>query len=263
MATRLEAKRPLEAINYAVDWSDYLGEDTIAGSVVEGVGVTAIGSPVGNIVTLTISGGTSGTLGKVTNRITSAGGLVEEEVFFVYVSNFEEPVSVAELKDHLGLWADNTRDARIASLGRAAREFCEEFTGHVLVRRQFTLERPTFEEIVLTKRPLVDVDTLEYDDVDGNEATFEDYRVNARIYPARILAASGYSFPSVWSDGGVSAIYTAGYDEGEVPEPFIHAIKVLVAFWFDHPSGIVDGKAVEVPPAAKSLLRRYHQPAFA
>lgn len=264
MATRLEAKRPNETINYVVDWSDYLGEDTIATSEVDDEGVTASGNQVGNEVTLTISGGASGTLGKVTNRIVTAGGLTEEELFFVYVSNFAEPVSVAELKDHLGIWSDTTRDARIAEYGRAAREFCEEFTDHILLRRQFTLERRAFEDIRITARPLVSVDALEYDDSDGVEQslTTDDFRLNSRRYPALVLPTIGTSFPSVWSEGGVSAIFTAGYAEGEVPAPFLQAIKILVAFWFDHPSGVVDGKAVEVPPAVKSLLRRYHQPAM-
>lgn len=264
MATRLEAKRPAEVIDYVADWSEFLGEDTIATSTAVGDGVTVAETNDNDSVTLTISGGTSGTLGKVTNTITTAGGKTEVEKFFIFVSDFEEPVSVAELKEHLRIWDDHSRDAEISGLGVAAREFCEAYTGHVLLRRQFTQDRPTFASLRITQRPLVTIDALVYDDVDGVEQDFEDFRAAPRrgVYPAPVLPNIGVSFPAVWSEGGVSAIYTAGYGEGEVPGPFISAIKILVAFWFEYPDGMVDGKPVEIPTAVVSLLRRFQQPAM-
>jgi uncharacterized phiE125 gp8 family phage protein len=266
MATRLEAKRPLEVINYSADWSEFLGEDTIASSViVDDEGVTVSDSNDDTTVTLTISGGTNGTPGKFTNRITTAGGLTEEETFYIFVSNFAEPVSVAELKEHIGLWADTTRDAYIASLGRAAREYCERATSHTLMRRQFTAEARSFESVLLYNRPVVTVDAITYDDSDGVEQTLAeaDYRLRARVWPGRIMAAPNVAFPSVWADGGVSAVFTAGYDEGEVPEPFVQAIKMLVAHWFSNREGVMESKTDEAPLAVRALLGQFDQPAFA
>jgi uncharacterized phiE125 gp8 family phage protein len=263
MATRLEPKRPIEVIDYEADWSEFLGEDTIASSVVTAEGVTVSDENDDTAVTITISAGTNDTLGKITNTIVTAGGRTESEVFAIYVSNFAEPVSVPELREAVNLWEDTSRDAKLAALGRAAREHCEKVTGHILVRRQFEVVDRRFEYLRITKRPLISVDELSYDDADGEEATFEDFRVQAYDWPAKIVPIVGASYPSIWSDGGATLVYTAGYGEGEVPEPFVQAIKILVAFWFDYPDGIVDGKAVDVPLAVKSLLGQFDQPMFA
>jgi uncharacterized phiE125 gp8 family phage protein len=264
MATRLEPKRPIEVIDYQADWSEFLGaDDTIANSVVTAEGVTVSDTNDDTTATITIGGGTNDTLAKVTNTITTAGGRVESEIFSIYVSNFAEPVSVPELREAVNLWEDTTRDAKLAALGRAAREHCEKVTGHILVRRQFAIDATSFQALRITKRPLISVDELSYDDADGEEAAFEDFRVQGRAFPAYIVPIEGASFPAIWSDGGATLVFTAGYGEGEVPEPFVQAIKILVAFWFDYPDGIVDGKAVDVPFAVKSLLGQFDQPMFA
>lgn len=264
MATRLEPKRPIEVIEYRADWSEFLAEgETITNSVVTAEGVTVDDSNTTTVVTITISGGTNDTLGKVTNTITTSEGRVESETFAIYVSNFAEPVSVSELREAVNLWEDTSRDAKLAALGRAAREHCEKVTGHILVRRQFAIDKTRFGDLLITKRPLISVDELTYDNADGEEATFEDFRVQGRAFPAHIVPIVGASFPAIWSDGGATLVYTAGYGEGEVPEPFVQAIKILVAFWFDYPDGIVDGKAVEIPLAVKSLLGQFDQPLFA
>lgn len=75
---------PDSTIDYQVDWTDWLaaeGNDTITGSTwIVPTGLTKNSDTYTTTsATVWISGGTVGTLYTVTNRITTAGGRVEDQ----------------------------------------------------------------------------------------------------------------------------------------------------------------------------------------
>lgn len=73
-------KDPDAVLPYTIDWSDWLGSDTIASSTwTTPAGITEEStSSTTTVATILLSGGTSGTSYVLTNRITTAAGLTED-----------------------------------------------------------------------------------------------------------------------------------------------------------------------------------------
>ena len=82
-------KDPAAVLDYSIDWSEWLGTDTISTStwtVATGLTVGANQNANG-ITTVWISGGTAGSSYAVTNKIVTAGGRTDERTFYIAVVN--------------------------------------------------------------------------------------------------------------------------------------------------------------------------------
>ncbi len=229
MTIRWQPKRPDEARDYAHDWSAFLGSDTIASQVSTANGVSLDSTDVaGQVVTFRVSGGADG-IARVTHTITSSGGRVETETFILPVT-LGEPVSLAEAKEQIRDLSD-FEDALIEQKIRSAREWVEEYTGLILVRR--TVEDPYSAfgpYLSLYSRPVVDgTVVVTYTDSAGLSASYANPVVRSSRLGVRIYPAASSWWPSLNSNGEVIVSYTAGFDEGKVPEKAIEAILVLVA----------------------------------
>lgn len=76
-------KDPDEVVNFGIDWADYLGTDTISGSSwAVPSGITQVGSSFTTTqVIIKLSGGTVGSIYRISNRITtSAGETVDQSI---------------------------------------------------------------------------------------------------------------------------------------------------------------------------------------
>lgn len=76
-------KDPNEVVNFGIDWADYLGSDTITGSSWEvPAGISQVSASfTDSQAIIKLSGGTLGTVYRVTNRInTSAGETVDKSI---------------------------------------------------------------------------------------------------------------------------------------------------------------------------------------
>ena len=83
MSIERKYKDPDEVISFGVDWSEYLGAETVTSSDwTVASGITKVGQTlVGKQANVTISGGTLGTVNRITNRITtSAGETVDQSI---------------------------------------------------------------------------------------------------------------------------------------------------------------------------------------
>lgn len=69
-------KDPDEVVNFGIDWVDYLGSDTITGSSwTVPAGITQVSAVFTTTqATIKLSGGTLGSIYRVTNRITTSTG---------------------------------------------------------------------------------------------------------------------------------------------------------------------------------------------
>lgn len=259
MTIQLIQKRPNELRRYEHDWSPFLGEDTIVDEVTESedVLVNVDVAEDGKSVILNVSGGVNGTRAKITHTITTASGDEETELFFLDVGP-EEPISLADMKQHLRVDIDDD-DTYILSLIKAAREYCERTTDHILVQRQITKSFDYFKHVMeLAYRPMVSVDEIKYIDSNGDEQLYEGARLNALTWPARIEPIMGEAWPSTWLFNPITITFTAGYDEGTVPETFIQAIKLLVGQWYESRVNTIVGAATnEMPLAVKALLHTH------
>ena len=76
-------KDPDEVVNFGIDWADYLGSDTITGSnwtVPAGIAQVSA-SFTDTQATVKLSGGTVGSIYRISNRIsTSAGETVDQSI---------------------------------------------------------------------------------------------------------------------------------------------------------------------------------------
>lgn len=80
-------KDPDATARYGVQWSDYLDGDTISSvSWVVPAGITnAAASVSGTVAYISLSGGTANTDYVITCRMTSTGGVIEDQTFTVQV----------------------------------------------------------------------------------------------------------------------------------------------------------------------------------
>lgn len=259
MAVRWESKRPNEVRDYAHDWTLFLAGDTIATSTFTASGVTINSqSNTTTVATVWLSAGTDGTLATVTNTITTTGGRTETEIFALDIRAVEEPVSLPVAKAHLRV-TDTSEDALIGNYIVAARQWVENHTGHILMRRPMT---QTFSEfysyLELHYRPVASVTSIAYTDSAAAAQTLLPavLLTTADGYPYRIRPVS--SWPSILTYSPVTVTFVAGYAEGTQPYALIQAMLLLIGHYYDVRAGVNVGNIVsEVPLAVTSLCDQY------
>lgn len=87
---KLYSKHPDAKLDYSVDYTDFLGADTISTSnwtVPAGLTGSGAGISGGKITTIWLDGGTLGTEYQVTNSIVTAAGREESRSFIVRIEN--------------------------------------------------------------------------------------------------------------------------------------------------------------------------------
>jgi uncharacterized phiE125 gp8 family phage protein len=260
MAVRWESKRPGEVRDYRHDWSPFLDGDTIATSDVTVTPATVTLDSDTNddtSVTVWLSDGESGDLATITNTIVTAGGRTETEIFTLYIRASEEPVSLATAKAHLRV-TDESEDAIICAYLRAAREWVENYTRHIIVQRPITQTYAAFGDYLeINYRPFVSVDTIAYDSADDDQVAFTDFEYASGQFPIKVYPTG--SWPSLRTNGYITVTFTAGYSEGAIPDALIHAILVILAGMFANRGGPGD----DAERTAKSLLHYYRKPVVA
>jgi uncharacterized phiE125 gp8 family phage protein len=173
-----------------------------------------------------------------------------------------EPVTLDQAKAHLRIIDDTDEDALITALIVAAREWVENFTGHILVEREVTDTFSCFGwYLELTRRPVSGTPVVSYLDTDGAEQEVATVITSGAKYPFRIYPASGSSWPSFETNTTITVTYTAGYPEGDVPQSLVQAMFLLIGAWWAHREAIVIGASVsEAPFAVLALCQPYRSP---
>jgi uncharacterized phiE125 gp8 family phage protein len=220
---RWESKRPNEVRDYLVDWTAFLAGDTIATSDVTVTGAT-LDSDTNDTTSATVwlSGGTAGTTARIVNTITTAGGRTETQVFTLAVVEYEEPVSIEQAKLQCRIVDDDSEDALLCGYIRGAREWVENYTGHVLVRREFVETFDSFGRYIdLIRRPITAITEVGYTDSAGLAAVYADAVYDLARRPVRLYPARDGSWPGLGIYGTVSVTYTAGYDDAAADRPLV------------------------------------------
>jgi hypothetical protein len=80
-------KDPNANLDYQIDWSSWLGSDTISSSAwtVQSGLTKGSDSKTDTTTTVWLSGGTAGQTYRVTNRVVTAGGRTDDRSFWVVV----------------------------------------------------------------------------------------------------------------------------------------------------------------------------------
>jgi len=81
------SKDPDARLNYGIDWAAWLSEDTIAESVwIVPAGLTSDGdSSTVTATSVVLAGGTAGQQYRVTNRVTTGEGLIDDRSITIFV----------------------------------------------------------------------------------------------------------------------------------------------------------------------------------
>lgn len=141
-------------------------------------------------------------------------------------------VSVADVKAHLRIdYSDD--DAYLGALTLAAAATTESWLGIALRPQTWELRDDAFPsaEIILPRQPVIEIESVKYDDSDGVEQTVDDadYRlyVDGSVYG--VEPVYGGSWPSARNDrGSVRVRFIAGYEIVDGVDPLPPPIKVAI-----------------------------------
>lgn len=177
----------------------------------------------------------------------------------LYTAPTEEPVSLAELKLHLRVDADDDNDI-ITSLGIAARQWFENALDKQLVTATWRIKLPTFPswEIELPYPPLRSITSITYKDSDLDPQTLSSstYDVITWQTPGMIRPKDGYSWPATGiAPDAVTILFAAGYGAAAaVPDLAKAGIKLLAAAWYENREAISEMDMKPVPMAVDSIV---------
>lgn len=151
-----------------------------------------------------------------------------------------EPVTVEEAR--LMLRQDETADdTLIAGLVRAAREYCERFTGRALITQTWDMVLDGWPiGIVFPLAPLQSVSSVKYTDESAVEHTYAatNYHVDATCEPGRLVWDDDSALPSdtLADVAAIRVRFVCGYgtEAGDVPEMIRLAMKILVGQLYEN-----------------------------
>lgn len=161
-----------------------------------------------------------------------------------------EPITLDQAKMHLHVVGFD-EDSYISGLITAARQMAEGRLNRTLLQRQLVTKFYARDSsFYLPRPPVVSVDTVSYVDNDGAEQIVDvtGYRLEGSEVP-RLFASRDATWPHLLSDVGEFTVrYTAGYAEGEVPQPIIQWMLLVIAAMFAHRESMTAGVKVEMIP---------------
>lgn len=177
-----------------------------------------------------------------------------------------EPLDVAYIHQHLRLDLDDEDDLVDVWIP-AARQKAEQLRDEILITQTWELVLDRFPSsgcpIVLPKKPVQSVLSIEYVDPSGEDQTFglssppTEYEVIADAERPLLALRYGQSWPETARVAGAVTIqFIAGYGDApeDVPE-FIRALMaLLVGHFYKNREAVADGSMTEVPLGIRALL---------
>lgn len=177
-----------------------------------------------------------------------------------------EPVTLAELKDHLRL-DHNGEDALLNSLISTARQYLEQRTSLALIDQSWRLcldHWPNGNCVMLHKSPVQTIDNIEQFDIDGLPQTLSSASMllDGKSKPARLYVGA-QSAPGQ-AINGIEITFTAGFGTAsDVPDTLKRAILIHAAHMYEfrgvisadqQPASVPEGYEVLLSPWARRSL---------
>jgi len=172
----------------------------------------------------------------------------------------EEPVTLDELKTQCNIFHDRL-DAKLTSLGKAARELVEIETARCLVDTTIKVRLDYFDAYTI-KLPIAyakSVTSIFYRPGAGDELVEYTGFQFSRGEPGRIRPPYAGWFPWTFATlDGVEITCVCGYGAKEdVPEGLKQAILLLVSHWNENREAVTFGPGTELPIGVERLLNLY------
>lgn len=183
---------------------------------------------------------------------------------YVVTEPAEEPVTLADVKDHLRIDVDDEDDL-LATYISAARQMYEASIWRALVTQTLAVRLwswPTCDFIPLPRPPLASVTSLVYTDSDGSSHTVASstYNVYVDSEPGMLWLKYGQSWPTATLQPGPSIIctYVAGQgDAADVKEIDKQAIRLLTGHFYENREQVVAVPGISLaalPMAVQSII---------
>ena len=180
----------------------------------------------------------------------------------VAAANYATVISTSDLKDHLRVTSSD-EDSLINSYRTAACQFVENYCNTRLTSQSVYFYAQAFGAIgEFQISPVISVTAVEYKTSQGGSyislASTNYYVERARV-PALIKFMTA---PSVDNDAIAPVRVTATCGYATTPEPLVHAVRLLVAHYFENRQAAEVGFIKEIPLGIKSLLNTYRSISF-
>ncbi len=175
-----------------------------------------------------------------------------------------EPITLADAKNHCRIDV-STDDAAVTSMIVAAREMVENDTGRRIVTQTWDMYLDRFpigfRDMRCPWGPWQSISSIKYIDLSGTQQTWGSthYGLDSTSFEPRIYLqwADIYPVPRPIQNAIVIR-HVSGYTSP--PESLKHAIRVLVAHWYDQARSMSSGLEIKsVPKAYESLIAPYRQ----
>ncbi len=177
-----------------------------------------------------------------------------------------EPITLAEVRQHLRLPDNEVEDTLLVSLITTARSYCEHYTRRALAEQtlEVYLDRfPISDLIELPCPPLQSVTEIGYKDSNGEEMILSpsDYLVDVDCEPGRILPVVGTNWPvfTPYPASPVRIRFVAGYED--LPISIRLAMLLLVGHWYENREATGNASSV-IDFSVHSLLAPYRVEVF-
>lgn len=146
-----------------------------------------------------------------------------------------EPITIEQARRQVRLVdTDTSFDAELTDYIAAARAHIEKYTGTPLVARTIAVQADGFEDLAhLPVAPIQSITSIGYVDADGADQTVDAsvYAFHADGLEPSIDLKSGNQWPAAQAGSRITLTAVVGYDT--IPDDVIHAVKLLVAQFFD------------------------------
>jgi len=177
-----------------------------------------------------------------------------------------EPITLAEVRQHLRLPENEAEDALLMSLITTARSYCEHYTRRALAEQTLEVYLDRFtsaDPIELPCPPLQSVAEIGIKDSTGVETILSpsDYLVDADCEPGRVMPASGTNWPvfTPYPTSPVRIRFVAGY--ADLPVSIRLAMLLLIGHWYENREATGTASSV-IDFSVHSLLAPYRVEVF-
>ena len=190
---------------------------------------------------------------------------MQQKKYQITVQPLIEPITLSEAREHLrneGLTAD---DDYINTLITTARKWVENYTSRALINQTWVQswdEVPGNAVFEIARNPLVSITSFQYYDENGDSQSYTTYQTDTQSDVAILCPNYNTTFPSVQLGrlNVINLTFVCGYGltADDVPMDIKHAIKILLAYFYDdNRSGVYMDKTIPVPKIVEYLLTNY------
>jgi len=183
------------------------------------------------------------------------------------VAPVETPITLAEAKAHLRVDWDDSDDYITALIDAAVARMdgWSGVLGRCMVNQSWTLTFDSLSQQLYLPFPVNSITSVKYYDVDNSEQTINasNYELVTTLTRPYINFTSTYSIPVQYDyrTDRASVIVVAGYGAAasDVPASIKHAMKMLVAHWYEHRESVIMTSSSVLPQGFDAIIEPHRR----